>query len=351
MSIRDYLRPDLRRMSGYHDEGNHPSNMARMHANESPWPAPFDNQSLHHYPDPQPERLCALMANHYGVPRDQLMVGRGSDDLIDLLIRACCVPRQDNLIITPPTFVMYSVYAKLQQAQVISVPLSLPDFEADIAAIIHAIDDQTRLVFACTPNNPTGGTLTQSQLNQLAEATQGRALLVVDEAYAEFLDDPPGLALLRQYEHIVCLRTLSKAHALAGARMGVLMARAELVAMLRAVMAPYPLSPLATQQCEQAFTDDALAATQTRVMHLHNERERMKLALMSCQVVQHIWPSHTNFLLLRVQDAKATHAALMAAGFWTRSFGGNSVLHNCLRISVGTEAQNNQLLQLMTDLT
>ena len=242
MSVLDLARPEIRAMQPYSSARMEASGgRVLLNANESAWAPPGDH-GLHcnRYPDPQPRELVDALAALYGVRPGQVLVGRGSDEAIDLLVRAFCRAGEDAIAIQPPTFGMYAVCAHVQGAQVLETPLA-DDFTLDVDALLAALTPAVKLVFVCTPNNPTGQLIAPAQLEQLAQALAGRALLVVDEAYLEFADAASAATLLDRHEHLAVLRTLSKAWALAGARIGTLLANEAVIGLLRRIMAPYPL--------------------------------------------------------------------------------------------------------------
>ncbi len=228
MSVLDLARPELLVLKPYSSARMEAGKAAVMlNANESPY-APFagDALALNRYPDPQPAALLDQLGRAYGLDAGQIFVGRGSDEAIDLLVRAFCRAGRDAVLISPPTFGMYAVAAGVQDAAVVAVPLqSERDFALDVDGVLNAARVYpVKLVFVCTPNNPTGGSVPIGQITGLATALAGRALVVVDEAYAEFADTPSVTSLLDQHPNLVVLRTLSKAYGLAGARLGVLIA-------------------------------------------------------------------------------------------------------------------------------
>jgi histidinol-phosphate aminotransferase len=242
----DLVREDLRDYAGYASarrDGTRGS--VWLNANESPDPSPADaGGGLNRYPQPQPPELRAAMARLYGVRAEQLLVTRGSDEGIDLLVRAFCRAGQDAVAIAPPTFGMYAACARVQGAPLVSVPL-LDRGEAwqlDTAALVQAVlERNVRVVFLCSPANPTGQALAPAQVAGLAQALRGRCVLAIDEAYVEYGDQPSASALLDACPGLVVLRTLSKAHALAGARIGAVLADPALVRVLRNLAAPYPV--------------------------------------------------------------------------------------------------------------
>ena len=351
MSALAAVRAELRGFVGYRSaraEAAHGE--VWLNANENPWPPEGDGGlALNRYPQPQPERLLAALANLYSVAPAQVLAGRGSDEFIDLLVRACCRAGADAVLVSPPTFGMYAVSARVQDAAVVAVPL-LPDalrgLRPDVAAVIAAAHTRpVRLAFACSPNNPTGAAWQREELAEVATALEGRALLVVDEAYAEFDGDGRGaLPLLAAHANLVVLRTLSKAHALAGARVGVALAAPELLAVLRSIMAPYPLPTHSQSAALRAVQADALARTRRQLAVLAGERARVAAALRGLGGVLAVFPSVANFLCVRFADAAAAYARLGAGAVVARDVGRQPGLAGCLRISIGAPAENDRLL-------
>jgi histidinol-phosphate aminotransferase len=343
------VREDLRDFAGYSSARREASGgEVLLNANESPWPVPGDALGLNRYPAPQPPALLERLARLYGVATERLLVGRGSDEAIDLLVRATCRAGRDAVLVCPPTFGMYAVCARVQGAACIEVPLRADrQFALDVDAVLAALDPRVRLVFVCSPNNPTGAQVPLRDIERLAAGIAGRALLVVDEAYAEFADGPGALALAARDPHVAVLRTLSKAHALAGARIGVLAAAPELLAVLRAIMAPYPLPTPSVRAALDALQPAALALARSRVALVREERQRVAERLRDCAEVIEVLPSDANFLLVRLADAEAVFARAAAAGIVLRRPAAAAGLGGCLRISIGTPADNDRVLALL----
>ena len=344
MSILDRVRPDLAGFVPY-ASARRTGLVAptRLDANESPWPHD-DAAPLNRYPEPQPAALRDALARLYGVRSDQLWIGRGSDEAIDLLVRAFCRAQRDNIVSIVPTFGMYKVAARLQGANWRELPLRADeDFALDPVRLLACVDDDTRIVVLCSPNNPTG-TCHHAHIETLARALHGRALLLVDEAYIEFSDSKSAASLIDRYDNLAVLRTLSKAHALAGARIGALLASAPLVALVSAIAAPYPVSTPCTVAALRALEPVALAETMRRVTTLVAERNRLAAALAASPAVSQVWPAAGNSLLVRWHDAARSFARLLGAGVLVRDVSAQTGLDGCLRISVGSPAQNDQVL-------
>ena len=343
-AVLELLRPDLRGFSGYSSARSEAQRgEVWLNANESAWPNAADRGACNRYPEPQPSALCAALAALYGVEPQQLLVGRGSDEAIDLLVRAACRPGIDGVLVTPPVFGMYAVSARLQAAPLVEVPLV--DGALDAAAVVAAaLARKVRIVFLCSPSNPTGGLVTLDVIEGIARRLRDQALVVVDEAYVEFADQASAATLLPRCPNLAVLRTLSKAHGLAAARIGCVLADPALVAVLRACQAPYPVPAPCAELALAALAPAALATTRARIATVVGERERMREALGALPGVRRVYPSAGNFLLLRFEDADAAQAALRVAGVVVRDQRAAPGLSDALRISIGSPAENDRVL-------
>ncbi|MCK5576391.1 MAG: histidinol-phosphate transaminase, partial [Sphingomonadales bacterium] len=347
MSVLDLIRADLKAhfkpYSSSRTEAGMTADVVRIDANESPLSAlPSEPlvEGLNRYPDPQPLALVARLAAFYGINTDRLLVTRGSDEGIDLLIRAFCEAGRDKILTSPPTFGFYETAALLQGAAVETVPLA-ESGAADVKAMEQAVlaDDKIKLVFLCTPNNPTGAAVSCDEVISLANALKDRALLVVDEAYAEF-SSTPSAATLDTPDNLVVLRTLSKAFAMAGARVGSLIAVPELITFMRGVLAPYPVPEPVTRAALKALSPTAIRLMEERVKDALNERARMADALAGADGVTRIYESEANFLLVEVADLDAIKSRLEAYGIVARYRADLSAV----RLSISTVDDNNAVL-------
>ena len=346
------LRDDLRDFGGYSSaRSTAMRGEVWLNANESPSASTTDAEgALRRYPDPQPQPLRDALASLYGVTPAQVLATRGSDEGIDLLLRAFCAPGQGAIVIAPPVFGMYAVCAKLHGARVIEVPAQDADtgWRSDLAAMGDAaLREAAALVFVCNPGNPTGEAIAIDEIERLARRLRGKALLVVDAAYAEFADADDVASLLAGNDNLVILRTLSKAHALAGARIGSVIASAEPIGMLKRCQAPYPLAQPAVQAALAALAADALARTDAAVAQVRSERERLRAALSGIAGVRRVYPSQGNFLLLRFDAAQTVFDALLAAGVVVRDMRATARLDDALRISIGTPEQNERVIAVL----
>ncbi len=351
MSVLDLARPEIRNMQPYSSARMEASGgKIMLNANESAWVPPGDDGlGCNRYPDPQPRGLIDALASLYGVRSEQVLVGRGSDEAIDLLVRAFCRAGEDAIAIQPPTFGMYAVSARIQNAGVIEIPLA-DDFRLDVDAVLAALTPAVKLVFICTPNNPTGQVVPLDDVERLAKALAGRALLVVDEAYVEFADVASAAGLLDRYDHLAVLRTLSKAWALAGARIGTLLANAEVIDLLRRIMPPYPLPRPCVSLALGALSAQGQGAAREHMRIVRSERLRMARDLAAIGNVIDVLPSQANFIAVRFMDAGAAYQRLLEAGIVVRDVRRYPRLGDALRITIGTPEENERVLKVLIQL-
>jgi len=348
MSVLDLARPEIRAMQPYSSARMEASGgEVFLNANESAWaPVGDDGLGCNRYPEPQPAALVEALAALYGVRREQLLVGRGSDEAIDLLVRAFCRAGRDAILIQPPTFGMYAVCARVQDAGIVEVPLAA-DFTLDVDAVLAALTPAVKLVFICTPNNPTGQLVPRAAVERLAQALARRALLVVDEAYVEFSDAGSVADLIDRHDNLAVLRTLSKAWALAGARVGSLLANAEVIALLRRIMAPYPLPLPCVDAALLALSGWGRANARGHVGIVREQRAQMLAELRRLPGVREVLPSQANFLAVRFDDAGAVYQRLLAAGIVVRDVRRYPNLGDALRITIGTPTENDRVLAVL----
>jgi histidinol-phosphate aminotransferase len=347
--VSELARPEIVALKAYEHAVWEPA-LERLHANELPWRS-FSDESLaglNRYPEPQPRALVERLASLYDVSAESVLVGRGSDEAIDLLVRGFCRAGQDSVVVCPPTFGMYSVAARIQGANVLTVPLRADaGFALDEPAVLEQCKRDVKLVFVCSPNNPTGNLLSADSVLALTRALQGRAIVVVDEAYIEFSDAQSLARRIPELPHLAILRTLSKAYALAGARCGTLIADPEVIALLRKVIPPYAVPQLSMEAVLKALDPVQIAATKVRLETIRSERERLLTVLPACSNVTRVWPSAANFLLVEFEDAPLALARARGARLLIRDVRGYPGLGRCLRITVGSPEQNNRLLDAL----
>ncbi len=319
-----------------------------LNANESPYNNIYqlDDSALNRYPACQPEELLESYADYANVERDNVLVSRGADEGIELLIRTFCTPGEDNILICPPTYGMYAISAQTNNVGVQSVPLK-PDFSLDVDAICQT--KNVNLVFVCAPNNPTGTQVARKDLETILNAMADRALVVVDEAYIEFDAQSTWAQELSNYPNLVILRTLSKAFALAGIRCGFTLAQPAIVQALLKVIAPYPIPEPVAQIAEQALSQKALPRLYEQVGIINSEKQSLTESLSAIDGVEIIGGQFANFVLFRHARANQLMQFLVASGMLIRDQSKQPQLQNCLRVSVGTPEQNYRLITLIKE--
>ncbi len=343
-SVLSLARPDILELQPYQHAAWDPS-LERLHANEMPWRAQGDNSAagLNRYPEPQPKALVERMAQLYDVSAQQVLIGRGSDEAIDLLVRAFCRAGVDQAVICPPTFGFYKVAARIQGARVVEVPLLTEGFSLAAKAVIEA-GRAAKIVFLCSPNNPTGNLLDEEAMLRICRELAATSLVCVDEAYIEFAGRASLASRLAEFPNLVILRTLSKAYALAGARLGTLIAGEEIVGLLKRIIPPYAIPASTIEDVLRLTEAPQRAMAADRIRTILAERARVQQRLESAPTVVRVFPSDANFLLVECRDARRFLAAGRSAGLLVRDFSSAPGLANCLRITIGTPEQNERLL-------
>lgn len=347
--VTQLARPEIVALKAYEHAVWEPE-LERLHANELPWRSFADESlaGLNRYPEPQPQALVERLASLYGVAPESVLVGRGSDEAIDLLVRGFCRAGQDSVVICPPTFGMYSVAARIQGADVVTVPLRAEaDFALDERAVLDKCTPNVKLVFLCSPNNPTGNLLSEDAIVSLTRALEGRAVVVVDEAYIEFSGAQSLARRICDLPQLAVLRTLSKAYALAGARCGTLIADPEVVKLLRKVIPPYAIAQLSMEAVLKVLEPAQLAVSKVRLATIISERERMLAVLAKFPNITRVWPSASNFVLAEFADVPLALARSRGAHLLIRDVRGYPGLGRCLRITIGSPEQNNRLLEAL----
>jgi histidinol-phosphate aminotransferase len=346
------LREDLRDFAGYASarracgRGD-----VWLNANESAIANASDAAgALRRYPEPQPAALVRALADLYDVPAACVLACRGSDEAIDLLVRAFCAPGRDAIAIAPPVFGMYAVSARLHGARVVEVPArdDGETFAVDLPVLAQVARARgVRLAFLCSPGNPTGELLDRDAVIAFAQSLAGQAVVVVDEAYIEYADVPSLAARVLDTPNLVVLRTLSKAHALAGARIGCAIADPRIVASLARCQAPYPISASSCAAALDALAPSARARSRQAAADVRVERNRLRSALTPLQCVRQVLRSDANFLLVRFHDAPLAWERLIDAGIVVRDMRADPRLQDALRITVGSPEQNARLLEAL----
>ncbi len=347
-SVLKLVRPDILALTGYSSARKEAKGgRVWLDANENPETPSVHKPLLNRYPEPQPAALVAQLAALYGVAPAQVLVTRGSDEGIDLILRTFCRAGQDAILITPPTYGMYVVAAGIQGARTVTVPLVRErNYALEPDAVLRAITPEVKLVFLCSPNNPTGNRLDRAAVLSLVRLLANRAVVVVDEAYVDFAGTPSLAAEVAANPTLIVLRTLSKAYGLAGARVGTTIADPAVIAVLQKVIAPYPVPAPVLAAALAALTPAGLAAAGASVATLVAERTRLAAALAKLPAVQRVWPSDANYLLIEVADPARAMAAGRAAGVVWRDRSKDAP--HSIRITVGTAEENNATLEVLS---
>lgn len=339
-TIQDLARANVRALTPYQSARRLGGNGdVWLNANEYPLAVPFElsQQTLNRYPECQPKLVIERYAAYAGLTPEQVLVSRGADEGIELLMRAFCEPGQDAVLFCPPTYGMYSVSAETIGIEYRTVEAG-EDWQLNLPAIADQLDG-VKLVYVCSPNNPTGNLISPDDLRQLLEMTQGKALVVADEAYIEFCPQASLAGWLKDYPHLVILRTLSKAFALAGLRCGFTLASAEVIALLMKVIAPYPLSTPVADIAGQALSDQGIALMRQHVAELIATREQLIADLRSLDCVEQVYESDTNYILARFTASSQVFKTLWDQGIILRDQNKQPGLAGCLRISIGTREE------------
>lgn len=316
------------------------SSMIFLDANENP----FDN-GVNRYPDPYQRSLKAVLAEQKGVLEANMLLGNGSDEVLDLIYRAFCEPNQDNVITLPPTYGMYKVLAGINAVENREVLLT-KDFEPDVPVILNAVDEQTKLIFICSPNNPTGNSFKKESIETLLKSFNG--LVVIDEAYIDFSNQESWLNNLNKYPNLIVTQTLSKAYGLAGIRLGICYASETIISILNKIKPPYNVNQLTQQKALQRVLNED--AVQQEVVQILEERSNLEKALQNLEFVEKLYPSDANFVLAKVDNADKRYQQLLEKHVVVRNRSTQPLCENTLRFTVGTPTENKALIAILKQL-
>ena len=341
--IENLIRPNIRDLKPYRSARDDFNTGILLDANENSLGAPYPKaEGLNRYPSPYQKELKQKIADWRNVDTENIFVGVGSDEAIDLLFRIFCEPGKDRIITTPPTYGMYKVSANINNIAVDEVLMS-KDFEPEVEAILEAATPQTKLLFLCSPNNPTGNVISEKNIETLLQKFPG--IVVVDEAYIDFSDTNSWAPKVNDYENLVVLQTMSKSFGLAGIRLGMAFASKKVIDYMTKVKAPYNVNALTSRYAIEAF--DHLDQIRNHISTIKAERERLRNSLENFDAVRKIFPSDANFLLVKIDDAKQIYKQLAAEGIIVRYRGNEPHCESCLRISVGTQEENDKLIETL----
>lgn len=314
--------------------------MVFLDANENPY-----QNGVNRYPDPQQANVKVVLGQIKNLSQKQILLGNGSDEVLDLLFRAFCEPKVDNIISLPPTYGMYSVLANINNVENKEVLLS-NDFQPQVDKILEAVTDNTKIIFLCSPNNPTGNSFTTESVTTLLEKFSG--FVVIDEAYIDFSDKASWLEKLDQYPNLIITQTLSKAYGLAGIRLGICYASEEVIAVLNKIKPPYNVNELTQQRALERLSDQE--KINREISSILTERDTLLDVLNQVPFVEKIYPSEANFILIKVDDANKRYDELIAKGIVIRNRSTQPLCENTLRLTIGTEEENKKLIKALISL-
>lgn len=349
MNIENLARNNVRELTPYQSARRlGGSGGVWLNANESPIGKAFQLTSsyFNRYPDCQPVEVIKGYASYSGVKKEQVLVSRGADEGIELLLRTFCQPNKDAMLFCPPTYGMYGMSAEAYGVER-RIVMAKEDWQLDLPAIADNLDN-VKLVYVCNPNNPTGNLINTNDLCHLLEITKGKAIVVVDEAYIEFCPQASLASWINDYPHLVCLRTLSKAFALAGLRCGFILGHETLITLLLKVIAPYPLPTPVADIATQALGSKGIVLMYQQVSEILNHRQWLQKALQNCSSVKQVFASDTNYLLVRFTTGCQVFHQLSAQGIIVRNQNQQPGLSNCLRITIGTRDECQRLVNALT---
>ncbi|MBE7639001.1 histidinol-phosphate transaminase [Salegentibacter sp. BLCTC] len=343
-NINNLVRPNvavLKPYSSARDEYQSTgSEMVFLDANENPF-----RTDVNRYPDPQQRNLKAELAKLKGIVSENILLGNGSDEVLDLLFRAFCEPGDDNIITLPPTYGMYKVLANINNIENREVLLN-SDFEPNVTEILNSVDQNTKMIFLCSPNNPTGNSFSEEKILQILESFNG--LVIVDEAYIDFSEEKSWLHKLGQYQNLVVTQTLSKAYGMAGIRLGICYASTAIIEILNKIKPPYNVNELTqVRALDRVLKKEQIVS---EIADLIKERTLLSEALANVGFVEKIYPSDANFILVKVDNANKRYGQLLEKGIVIRNRTTQPLCENTLRLTVGTQAENKKLIEALKSI-
>ena len=336
------IRPNVKAMKAYSSARDEfkdiNDDFVFLDANENPF-----NNGLNRYPDPLQRNVKSILSEIKNFPAKQILLGNGSDEVLDLIFRAFCEPNQDNVIAISPSYGMYRVLANLNSVEYRKSLLNDEDFQPNIEDIFSKVDENTKMIFLCSPNNPTGEIIKREAILEIVNRFNG--LVIIDEAYIDFATEPSWIEEIKNYTNVIVTQTLSKAVGLAGIRLGSLYASQEIVAVLNKIKPPYNINQLTQLKAIEILCDyeKVVAATNTIIQ----QKEVLEHALTEVSFVEKIYPSDANFILIKVDNANERYNQLVEKGIVIRNRNNDDLCENCLRITVGTEEENQKLIQTL----
>ena len=339
--MKDLLRKNIKALSPYSSARDEFTKVADIYldANENPY-----ENNLNRYPDPYQKEVKKLLSAWKGISTSKMMLGNGSDEVLDLIFRAFCEPKEDNVILLPPTYGMYNVLANINDIETIEVGLN-DDFSPDVDAVLKAQNENSKVLFVCSPNNPTANVFNISVVEKLLKEFNG--IVVIDEAYIDFADSESWIKRLDEFPRLIVTQTFSKALGHAGIRLGVAYASEEIIEVLNKIKPPYNVNELTQKKAIEVLTE---AKFHNQINTIKSERTKLEQELKSLSFVEEIYPSDANFILIRVDDANSKYNKLLEKGIVVRNRSTQYKCENTLRISIGTPEENIKLLETMESL-
>ena len=344
-NINNLVRENVKSMKPYSSardefEDFDTADMIFLDANENP----FQN-GVNRYPDPQQSSVKVVLAKQRNVNPNQILLGNGSDEVLDLIFRAFCEPKVDNIISLPPTYGMYGVLANINAVENREVLLT-KDFQPQVEKIIETVDENTKIIFLCSPNNPTANSFSNESVVKLLENFKG--LIVIDEAYIDFSDKESWLAKINEYPNLVITQTLSKAYGLAGIRLGICYGSPAVISVLNKIKPPYNVNELTQLRAlERLSNPDRI---KSEIASIIAQREELLKVLVDVKFVEKIYPTEANFILIKVDDANKRYDELIAKGIVIRNRTTQPLCENTLRLTIGTEEENKKLMEALASL-
>ena len=345
MDIQKLIRPSVKALKPYssaRDEfKDFDKDMVFLDANENP----FEN-GVNRYPDPQQNKVKVLLSEIKNVSTQNILLGNGSDEVLDLIIRAFCEPNQDNVVLLPPTYGMYEVLANVNAVETINVDLS-NDFQPKTEAILKASNANSKILFLCSPNNPSGNSFKSKDVEILIRKFKG--LVVIDEAYIDFSEEKSWLDRLKEFPNLIVTQTLSKAYGMAGIRLGICYASEEIISTLNKIKPPYNVNELTQQKAVERLM--MKTEVNQEIRSIKEERYKLIKELESINFILKIFPTDANFVLVKVDNANNRYDQLIHKGIVIRNRTNQSLCENCLRLTVGTVSENKKLINALKELS
>ena len=340
MNIDSLIRENIKKLSPYSSARDEFEQFTRpmiyLDANENP----FSN-GMNRYPDPQQKDLKAAIADKKDIYIENILLGNGSDEVLDLIFRAFCEPNQDNIITLPPTYGMYGVLASINAIENREVLLN-EEFQPNVDVILNAVDANTKIIFLCSPNNPTGNSFSDESIIRILNNFKG--LVVLDEAYIDFSANKSWLNELNDFPNLIITQTLSKAYAMAGLRIGILYASKPIITVLNKIKPPYNVNILSQEAAEKKLLQSTLKAQVRKILV---EKEKLVSALKATKFIVKVFPSDANFILVKVDEATYRYQQFLDNGFVVRNRSNQPLCENCLRITVGNKEENERLMEVL----